>query len=435
MKPRQLGVLALGALLLSGPASAGEENLFGEGRHASHDQAEASPLRLVVSGVADFRFIRTGNAIGWEYAGPGLSRYGAVAGNVPPGSAVGQRPDATLKLPQVGMDLDVLLHGTSAAHVQLGYDDHPDVSGRVGSLGVVAAWASAPLPTPFAVRAGVFPPPLSLEHPGAAWSTLYTVTPSAINSWIGEELRAAAVEASVSVNAFRRGRLRLSAAAFSHNDPAGAILAWRGWALHDYQLKLGDALRVPTQVDPKFRPNGGEHPFKEVDGQPGAYASATLDAGDAVTVQLAGYHNLADQTRSEDPSYGHDYAWKTWFVHAGLKVKPTASLTLLAQAMHGNTVMGAAPVFDSDFSSVYALASYRAGDHRFSFRYDWFRVKDRVSGLFSQNGHAETVAYFYEITDSHVVGLEYLRITTERPGVGAGDPYDDLFQLAYRFKF
>ena len=39
------------------------------------------------------------------------------------------------------------------------------------------------------VRAGAFFPPVSLENDDLGWTSPYTLTPSAINSWVGSELR------------------------------------------------------------------------------------------------------------------------------------------------------------------------------------------------------------------------------------------------------
>src|SRR5579862_9198642 len=44
------------------------------------------------------------------------------------------------------------------------------------------------------VRAGLLYPPISLEHSGPEWGVRDTITPSAINSWIGEEVKTTGVE-------------------------------------------------------------------------------------------------------------------------------------------------------------------------------------------------------------------------------------------------
>src|SRR3954469_12270164 len=47
------------------------------------------------------------------------------------------------------------------------------------------------------VKLGAFFPPISLENEGVGWSSPWTLTPSAINSWVGEELRTFGGESSV----------------------------------------------------------------------------------------------------------------------------------------------------------------------------------------------------------------------------------------------
>ncbi len=39
------------------------------------------------------------------------------------------------------------------------------------------------------VKIGAFYPPVSLEHRAPGWSNPYTISSSALNTWVGEELR------------------------------------------------------------------------------------------------------------------------------------------------------------------------------------------------------------------------------------------------------
>src|SRR4029079_1247987 len=84
----------------------------------------------------------------------------------------------------------------------------------------------------FAARAGLMWPPISLEHEGSDWHVRDSITPSAINSWIGEEVRPVAAEGTVSAD-LGENKLRVIAAVMAANDTAGTLLAFRGWALHD----------------------------------------------------------------------------------------------------------------------------------------------------------------------------------------------------------
>src|SRR4029434_5649666 len=75
-------------------------------------------------------------------------------------------------------------------------------------------------------RAGLFWPPVSLEHEGADWHVRDTITPSAINSWIGEEVRPATIEASATLKA---GNHEVTAVAgtFAATHTAGTLLTLR----------------------------------------------------------------------------------------------------------------------------------------------------------------------------------------------------------------
>ena len=50
-------------------------------------------------------------------------------------------------------------------------------------------------PVSWSVKTGAFFPTISLENDDLGWTSPYTLTPSAINSWIGEELRTIGSEA------------------------------------------------------------------------------------------------------------------------------------------------------------------------------------------------------------------------------------------------
>ncbi|MDB5710373.1 MAG: hypothetical protein JWL96_2443, partial [Sphingomonas bacterium] len=85
----------------------------------------------------------------------------------------------------------------------------------------------------FSAKAGLYWPEISLEHAtGGAWSTVYTLTPSAINSWVGEEVKVVGTEATASLSL---GEHQVSATAglFGFDDTSGTLLSFRGWALHD----------------------------------------------------------------------------------------------------------------------------------------------------------------------------------------------------------
>ena len=84
----------------------------------------------------------------------------------------------------------------------------------------------------FSARAGLMWPPVSLEHEGADWHVRDFITPSAINSWIGEEVKPLAAEGTFGAS-LGQHKLRATAALIAANDTAGTLLTFRGWALHD----------------------------------------------------------------------------------------------------------------------------------------------------------------------------------------------------------
>src|SRR5580704_1547165 len=73
----------------------------------------------------------------------------------------------------------------------------------------------------WSVRTGAFFPPVSLENTGIGWTPEWTLTPSAINAWVGEELRIIGGESTIEwrgdVDTFE-----FTAAAYGLNQPAGA---------------------------------------------------------------------------------------------------------------------------------------------------------------------------------------------------------------------
>src|SRR5438105_3241582 len=100
----------------------------------------------------------------------------------------------------------------------------------------------------FTARAGLMFPPVSLEHEGADWHVKDSITPSAINSWIGEEVRPVALEGTLAAS-FGAHKLRATAALLAANDTAGTLLTFRGWALHDSVTLAGRAQPLPP-LDP-----------------------------------------------------------------------------------------------------------------------------------------------------------------------------------------
>ena len=70
-------------------------------------------------------------------------------------------------------------------------------------------------------------------------------TLSALNTWIGEEVRLTGLDAMVVRKTGRGDRLEVAGAVFGVNEPAGALLAWRGWSFGDRLTGAGERLPLP----------------------------------------------------------------------------------------------------------------------------------------------------------------------------------------------
>jgi hypothetical protein len=279
-------------------------------------------------------------------------------------------------------------------------------------------------------RFGAFYPPFSLENGDTGWASPFTTSWSTINSWIGEEIRPLGVE--------WRLRRRLSFAGSPHeigafasvfygNDPAGTLLFWRGFALHDRQTRLNDRLELPPA--PVFGPGGvvvgtrpqSLEPIDEIDDQPGYYAGVEWRYARRALVQLAMYDNRADPDAFADGQWG----WRTRFNHLGAQFDLPHEIGLVTQWMSGATYWliavtptglrtPATTLVDDEFDAAFVLLTKQlSAAHRISARYDRFEFA-RTDELTIDSGHAWTLAYAYQPTAKLAVAFEWLAIESTR---------------------
>ncbi|MDP5213620.1 hypothetical protein ORJ66_11255 [Pseudoalteromonas tunicata] len=265
------------------------------------------------------------------------------------------------------------------------------------------------------IQAGLFYPRMSLENPDLGWTSPYTYTNSAINSWLGEEIKTIGLELSVN----RPGRFFNSphsfnavASVFKANDPAGTLLAWRGFALHDRQTSLNELVpfaNLPSFTDTALRFQASNvRPFEEIDGRFGYYFGLHWDYYKQSQLRFYLYDNNGDPSVL-NKSTGQ-YAWDTKFVSLAWQYKFDSQWRLITQAMHGNTAMGKSRGVDVDFNAYFALVSYQHFAHRWSLRYDHFNVIERDNWLWDPNdshGEGLTIAWRFDLTAQWQVGLEY----------------------------
>ena len=211
------------------------------------------------------------------------------------------------------------------------------------------------------VRLGAFYPPMSLESRAIGWESPYTITPTVISSWIGEEIRTIGLEAQVDWLGTRLGHdfdFQLTGAVFGWNDPAGTMLAMHGFALHDRQTTLfGRVGELQTNLE-----LAKQELFHEIDGRPGFYVGAQARYLDRAILNVLHYDNRADPEAYVQFDDRRLFAWHTSFDGIGARHR-FGDVQLVAQWMDGTTAFE--PVEElylvSHFDSAFVLAAWERG--------------------------------------------------------------------------
>ena len=292
-------------------------------------------------------------------------------------------------------------------------------------------------------RLGFFYPPVSLEHDGKAWTTTRTITPSAINSWIGEETLGAGLELSAR-REFSGHELGLTLAGFNKNDTAGTLLSLRGWSLNDTRAGVFGERPLPplstfiTYVQPRET-----YPARELDDRFGYYVRADWKSPAGLSLNAIYYDNLGDKLAVDQQL---QWSWYTRFVNVGAAWQPGENTEVLAQWMKGVTRMGyTAPAgrwIDVGFDSAYVLASQSFGANAITGRVDYFRVDDEANAYYgdlSENGWAATAAFRRTLSANAQMFIEALHTSSDRwsrvqAGVAAKQQQTTIQALA-RFSF
>ena len=271
----------------------------------------------------------------------------------------------------------------------------------------------------FSGRIGLMWPEISQEHStGGAWTAVNTITPSAINSWVGEELKVIAAEGTLHLS-LGEHELAFTGAVFGWNDTSGTLLSFRGWALHDekatafghFPLPPRDAFLSLVQQD-KTRNS------IDVDHQPGWYARVDWRPPWPFGVNLFYYDNRGDP---EAVTSSLQWGWRTRFWNLGFNANLDSKTKLLVQAMSGSTVMGF-PVngqrwVNTDFRSMYVLVSRNLGPLAVTGRIEGFGTREHGSEMSpanSEDGWAWTVAARVPINNHLTLLGEVLQVRSWR---------------------
>jgi hypothetical protein len=248
----------------------------------------------------------------------------------------------------------------------------------------------------WSLQAGAFFPPVSFENDAIGWTSRWTLTSSAINTWVGEELRTIGTAAGYEWRG-DASTLEATAALYTGNDPAGEILFARGWALTDVSCGIGCRLREPDAAAAGFdeQPPRRYNPYAEIDGRVGWYAGLRWDARGRGRIALLRYDNNADGSTSEIQGRHEIDTWDTRFWSVAAQADRD-DIVLIAQLMHGTTFFAPSAFFRSStqFDAGYLLVGWNRGRWRPALRVDLFHTREHPSAGegAAEQGRALTLA-------------------------------------------
>lgn len=390
-----------------------------------------SPKTVAVAG--DVRLIGVDGEAGWLDGGYGKTRFDT------------DRADRGFRLEPQAVEGDLIwtprfawaLSGTVVATAQQGQDHPIDLSEAFLTYRPLL-----PGGVRLAVRGGLFWPPVSLEQTGTEWRARDTITPSAINSWIGEEVKVGGVELQVS-KPLDYGRLGLTAALFGFNDTAGTLLALRGWALHDEKATAFGRQPLPPLRGLLFYAQAPRtRPVIDLDHRIGYYAKLDWAPNAWLALSVLHYDNRGNP-EAVTPTL--QWGWRTTFQHVG------ATLTfgdwqVRSQGMTGHTLMGYPENgrlwVDTRFRSGYVMATRTFARGAASARAEAFGTTCRGSELgpdWSEHGWALTAAGRRDIGAHVSVLIEALHVDSDKDARAylglAARQGQTLVQMAFRIRF
>jgi hypothetical protein len=366
--------------------------------------------------LLDLRVVGGGPAPSWTDHGPGKMRYGGS--NTPAGFERATR----LVLSQAALQLGASLPWGMRAQLQMNIE--PDIADGYHPWLVEAIlrreWGNGE--HGWGVQTGLANVPFSLEHSGPAWTPEYTLSASALNSWLWEDISLVGMEGEWWHTTDRGMRLGALLGAGYGGDQIGRLLALRGWDMGDVIGGANGDLALPTGTQ-------RTDIFVERDHRPALYSWLSLaDEGETAALKLG----IFDNRGNED----HSGVWHTHFNIMALVLHLPSRIDVLAQYLDG-VARVSAPPNDSAVSAYYVLVSHHFQTQRLSVRYDSFRVHDLDGGPNSTNehGHAVTGAYLVQIGLRCQVALEYIWMNSHRDVSGTLNPTPDGWQMSFRFRY
>ena len=294
------------------------------------------------------------------------------------------------------------------------------------------------------LRAGQFFLGTSRENRGDLWTSPYSITFSALNTWIGEEVRPVGADLQWQHTTDSGYIITGAATAFRNNDTMGTLLAWRGWSLGNYLPVYNEKLPLPplfslAPTGSFSRQQDGTVPFSsDLDGRTGYSERVRISAPERAMLQFTHVDNRGDREL-----YHGQYSWYTDFNLIGAEVGTADTTVFSVEYLDGYSEMGETTRpgwVDMDFSAWYALLSHKTERFRWTARFDDFATKDLDHSRGETNtehGHAWTLAWFYD-PGTHVrAGVEFVSVTGNRPAAAESgfDPNLDAKTLTLEVRY
>jgi len=237
-------------------------------------------------------------------------------------------------------------------------------------------------------------------------------------------------------------RVNMTVAAFGANDTAGALLTFRGWALHDIRATAGQTLPLPPVTPVFFEQAPRTRPVAEVDGRIGGYGRIEVAVSDALSLSGMVYGNRGDPAALRNGQY----AWQTRVATVGASLRTSGDTTILAQVMMGASIMGLDParraMTDVSFRSGYMLISKPLRTGSLTGRIDRFAVDDQSFLDLENNrerGTAATGAWARPLSHATELVTEVQAVWSDRPArarIGLrADQVDVQTRIAVRARF
>jgi hypothetical protein len=268
------------------------------------------------------------------------------------------------------------------------------------------------------LRAGQFFLPTSRENIDPLWTSPYTISYSALNSWIAQEVRPLGVDLQYKPNFY----LTAGATAFRGNDTMGTLLAWRGWSVGNRLSVYNEVLPLPPVFSLgkpgyfRWQRAGTVAIGRDLDTHAGWSARVRASLPERGMIQFTRVDNRGDREL-----YTDQYSWTTKFNVISGELGSRDTTILAAEYANGTTGMGPMDPLRAfvqmDFSTAYVLVSRKSGRFRTSARFDLFDTHDRdhsIAETNTEHGRSWTLAAFHEPIAHTRVGVEFVQVTGHR---------------------